>query len=126
MVMRGEECFAAELARVVDVLDDGPSNRESVEGACSAADFVEYDEAARGGVGKDVGGFEHLDHEGALAGGNIVLGADTGEYPVDDADGGLVGGDERADLGHERYESDLPQPAAFAGHVGSGEDDYLV
>ena len=40
-------------------------------------DFVEDDETAFGGVIEDVCGFQHLDHEGALATGQIIAGSDS-------------------------------------------------
>ena len=36
------------------------------------------------GVVKDAGGFDYLQHEGALAGGLVVYGADAGEDPIGD------------------------------------------
>ncbi len=124
--MGGEEGLAAELSRIVEILHDGAGDRQPVECARSTADLVEHDEASRRCVGEDVGGFEHLHHERALAGRDVVLGADAREDAVDDANAGLVGGNERSDLGHERDEGDLAQPAALARHVGAGEDHDLV
>ena len=72
VVVRGEEGLRAGL--VVQVLDDGPRERMAVEGAHAAADFVEDDEAARGGVVEDVGRRAHLDHGRGSAARQVVAG----------------------------------------------------
>ena len=64
VVVRGEE--RAALWLVVQKFGDAPCDAEAVERARAASDFIEDDEAARGGVVADVSGFIHLDHEGAL------------------------------------------------------------
>ena len=75
-----------------------------------------------GGVVEDVGGLGHFDHEGGLAAGEVVGGADAGEDAVDEADGGGLGGDEGAGLGHQHEEGDLADVGGFAGHVGAGDE----
>ena len=121
VVVGGEE--GAGLDGVVEVFGDGPGDGEAVEGGGAAADFVEDDEGAVGGVVDDEGGLVHLDHEGGLALGEVVGGADPAEDAVDEADVGRLGGDEGADLGHEGDEGDLADVGRLAGHVGAGEDD---
>ncbi len=110
----------------MDVFHDRPGNGEAVIGAGAAPDLVEHDQAAWCRVGQDVGRFQHLDHERALTGRDIILCPDPGEDAIDDADAGLVGGNERADLGHQRDQCHLPQPRTLAGHVRAGQDDDLV
>ena len=90
MVVGGEQRAAADV--VVQVLDDGPGQREAVVGARPAADFVEDHQAARRGVVEDAGRLGHLDHERALAPGQFVAGPDAGEDPVGDADRGRAAG----------------------------------
>ena len=121
VVVGGEEGAAADV--LVEVFDDGPGEREAVVGAGAAADLVEDDEAARGGGVEDAGGLGHLDHERALAAGELVAGADAGEDAIGDADGGAAGRDEAAHLGHERQQRDLADVGAFAGHVGAGDEE---
>ena len=126
VVVGGEDGAGAQARVVVQVLDDGAGDGDAVVGAGAAADFVEDDEAAGGGLGEDGGELQHLDHEGAGAGGEVVVGADAGEDAVDDADGGAGGGDEAADLGHEDDQGDLAEVGGLAGHVGAGEDGDLA
>ena len=58
---------------------------------------------------QDRTGFADLDHEGGLAPRQIVTGADPGEQPIDHPDRGLFGGDERAELGQDDAQADLPE-----------------
>ena len=76
----------------VEVLDHGPGDGEAVVGAGAAADLVEDDEAAGGGVVEDVGGLVHLDHEGGVAACELVAGADAGEDAVDEAEAAVRAG----------------------------------
>ncbi len=110
----------------MDVFDDRPGDGDAVVGAGAAADLVEDEQAAVGGMVEDVGGLEHLDHEGGLPGVDLVLGADAGEDAVDNADAGRSGGDIAADLGHEDDEGDLAQVGALAAHVGAGDDAHAL
>ena len=126
VVVGGEDGAGAQARVVVQVLDHGAGDGDAVVGAGAAANFVEHDEAAGGGLGEDGGEFQHLDHEGAGAGGEVVVRADAGEDAVDDADGGAGGGDEAADLGHENDQGDLAQVGGLARHVGAGEDGDLA
>ena len=100
VVVGGEEGAAADV--VVEVFDDGPGERDAVVGAGAAADFVEDHQAARRGGVEDVRGLDHFDHERALAAAEFIAGADAGEDAIDEAEDGFAGGDEAADLGHER------------------------
>ena len=45
-------------------------------------DFVKDDEGLGGCMVEDIRALHHLDHEGALAQRQLILRADTGEYPV--------------------------------------------
>lgn len=123
VVVGGEEAAAA--GGVEQVGDDGPGDGDAVGGAGAASDFIQEDEAVWGGVVEDVCGFGHFDHEGGLAFGEVVDGADAGEDGVDQADFGLGGWDEAADLGHEDAEGDLAHVGGFAGHVGAGNELQL-
>src|SRR5690606_5216483 len=59
---------------------------QAVVGGGAAADLVHQHQRLRGGVVEDVAGLGHLHHEGGLAAGQVVAGADAGEDAVDRAD----------------------------------------
>ena len=98
MVVRSKEGLRAPVGIVVQVLDDSPSDRDTIVGAGTTAQLVEEDEGAgREGI-EDAGGFLHLDHEGRFATGDIVRGSDTGEDTVGEPEMGSFCRDEGADL----------------------------
>ena len=86
VVVGGEERLRAAARVVVQVFDDGAGDGQAVVGAGAAPDLVQDDQAARRGVVQDVRRLDHLDHEGALAGGEVVLRADAGEDAVHQPD----------------------------------------
>ena len=124
VVVGGEEGLGAGAG--VDVLDDGPGQRQPVVGGGAAADFVEHDEAARRGGVQDNGRLGHLDHEGGAAAGQIVGGADAGEDAVDERQDGGIGGNKRTHLRQDGDQRGLPQIGGLAAHVGSGDDGDQV
>ncbi len=71
---------------------------------------------------EDVGGLGHLDHEGRLAAGEIVAGADAAEDFVDDADVRSFGGHIGAHLRQDGDERDLADEGRFAGHIRPGDE----
>ena len=124
VIVGGEEGLAAQFGDIVDVLDDRPGDGQTVVGAGAAADFVEDDKAAGSGVIEDVGRLEHLDHEGALAAGDVVLGADAGEDAIDQSDPGANRQGRSEPIWAIRtIRATCRSQRAFAGHVGTGEDD---
>src|SRR6266481_8873030 len=64
---------------VVEKFGDAPRDGEPVKGGCAAADLVENNQTAGGGVIDDVGSLIHLHHERRLAPREIIAGADAGE-----------------------------------------------
>src|SRR5439155_5697051 len=95
---RGEVRRDADLRApplLVERLDDGPGDGEPVEGRGTPPDLVEEHEAPRRDVVEDRGGLDHLDQERALAAGEVVLGADAREDPVDHADPRFARGQDR-------------------------------
>jgi len=122
--MRGEE--GAGSGVLLQMLNDGPSNGETVKSGGAAADFVEQDQARGRGVIKDSGNLGHFDEEGGAAAGEIVAGADAREDAVDDGQLGLARGNEAADLRHQHNERGLPQVGGLAAHVGAGDEQKLL
>ena len=94
--------------RVEDALADRPGDREAVDGAGAAPDFVHHHETLGGRRIEDEGCLVHLDEERALAASEIVLRAHAAIDFVDHPDLGVEGRHEGARLGHERDEGGLP------------------
>ncbi len=92
VVVGGKEGLGVQVAVVVDMLDDGPGDGYAVVGRGTAAELVEEYERAAAHVVEYRGGLVHLDHECRLAQRYVVRGAHAGEYLVDHADTGAVGG----------------------------------
>ena len=91
MVVSGEQRARAARGQR---FRDRPCEAEAVERAGASADFIENNQAARAGVMQDVRCLGHLDHEGRLAGVDLVGAADAGEDRVEDADARAGGGHE--------------------------------
>ena len=76
---------------------------------------------------QNLGGFEHLDHEGRLVGEEVVGGADAAEDPIDEADLSIVRRDIRTCLSEDGDEGVLAQEGALAAHVWTrDEEDALI
>ncbi len=106
---------------VEQVFGDGLGDGHAVEGARATADLVEHDQAPRRGRTQDGRRFDHLDHEGAAAGGYVVVGADAREDAIDDADACRGGGHEASDLRQQHDQRHLPQVGTLARHVRTGQ-----
>ena len=100
MVVRGEERLRAAARVVVQILHDGAGDGQPVIGAGATPDLVQDHQAARRRVMQDVRRLDHLDHERALPGGEVVLRADAREDAVHQPDARRLRRDERADLRH--------------------------
>ena len=111
---------------MVQMLDDAPGQAQSVEGAGAAADLIEDDQTASGGVVKDVGRLAHLHHEGALAAGQVIAGTDPREDPIAQVDARRGHGQIRTGVGEHGQQGDLSDVSALAGHVGAGDEGDLV
>ena len=79
-VVRREQRESADLAR--DVGRTRPGERQSIEGARAAADFVHQNEAPLGCVVQDIRRLGHLQHERRATARQIVRGADAREDPI--------------------------------------------
>ena len=124
MVVRRKQRQGVDVLQAV--FDDGPGDGHAVEGTRTAADFIEDEQAAAGGVFQDVRHFLHFHHERTLAGEDVVAGTDTGKDTVHRADGPFLGGNEGACLGHEDQHGDLAHIRRLAGHVGAGDDQNFM
>src|SRR5258708_1595018 len=78
----GEERLAAEPGSIMDVLDHSLSDADAVVGAGAATDLIDDQQAPVGGVIQDIGGLDHLHHEGRDAAGDGAVGADAGDERV--------------------------------------------
>src|SRR6266853_6859498 len=122
--MSGEKGACASV--LLQVFDDGPSDREAVEGGGAAADLVEQDEAGGSGVGEDAGDFAHFDQESGAAAGEIIAGADPGEDAIGERKFCLARRNKRTHLRHENDQRGLPEIGGFAAHVGAGDEEKLL
>ena len=124
LVEMGREEHLRSRGAIVQLLDDRPRDGQPVERGGPAADLVEQHEAARREVVEDRRRFDHLHEERRLAAGEVVLGADAREDPVDQADRRRARRHERAHLGQHHDVADLAQVDRLAGHVGTGQDHH--
>lgn len=120
LVVGDEEGEAAGVAD--DVVEDGVGDGGAVVSAGAAAELVEQDEGARGGGAQDGGRLADLDHEGGLAGEEIVAGAHAGVDGVREGQAQRVGGHEGADLGQEDEQGQGTDKGRLAAHVGTGHE----
>src|SRR5579883_256455 len=107
---------------LVDVLDDGPGQRQPIVSSSAAPDFVQDYQAARSRGIQNDGGLGHLHHKRRTAARQVVRGADTGEHAIDDRKSRRAGRDERADLGQNHDHCSLAQVGRFATHVRARDD----
>ena len=101
VIVRGEQSHRASLGMVMQKLDHAPGDGQAVIRAGAAPDFVQDDQAARRAMVQDVGGLDHLNHEGALPGGQFVLCADAREDAIHRGQTGRLRRHVAADLRHE-------------------------
>ena len=127
VVVRGKDAARPEAMgwRGGQMLRHGPSNREAIEGGRAAANFIEQHQRALTGVLKDVRRFGHLHHEGGLATGEIIHGANAGEDSIGQTDGGTLSGNPAAHLRHQLQHPALTQITALAAGVGAGEHHQI-
>ena len=113
--MRGEQRPAPVAP--VQVLDRGPSDRETVEGGRSPAHFIEDDERPGTRLIEDGSRLHHLDHEGRPAPGQVVRGAHAAEQSVDHTDLGGLGRHVASSLRQHDDQGILAKKGALARHV---------
>src|SRR5215467_7914805 len=94
-----EEC-ARSCCRV-EVLDDGSRYRQAIVGTCSPTNLIQDDQAVSRRVMQDRRRLLHLDHEGAFARRDIILGPDPGKDAVHQSNMRAPCWYEAADLGQQ-------------------------
>src|SRR5204862_2592743 len=100
-----------------DITRHRPGERQAVEGAGAAADLIEQDETARGGVVEDVGRLGHLHHEGGAPAGKIVRRSDAGEDPIDGPAHCTLRGKVAAAVRKQYEEDGLAQVGRIIAHL---------
>ena len=123
--MRGEQRLAAQTGVVVQMLNHGVGDGQPVISAGAAPDFVQYQQRPMTGLVENGGGFHHFHHKSGLPGSQVVLQADAGKDTVHQADLGMVGGHETANLRQQHNQRHLPDVSGFAGHIGAGNQHNL-
>src|SRR2546430_2297403 len=76
VIMRGEQGLRAMVRRVVQVLGDGPGDRQAVERRRAAANFIKQHERTRRRAVKNRRSLSHLNHERRTSAREIVRGPD--------------------------------------------------
>ncbi|KAH8715644.1 hypothetical protein HC256_004445 [Beauveria bassiana] len=120
LIVGDEECEAASFSN--NVVQDRVGNGGAVVGACAPAKLVEDNEAAGGSGAEDTGRLGDLDHEGGLAGEEIIASAGAGVDGVAEGHFEGVGGDKGADLGEEDEKGKGAYKGRLAAHVGAGNE----
>ena len=108
----------------MQIFNRRPSQRQAVEGRCSATDFVQYNERARACTGQDRGGFHHFNHEGRASPRQIISRPDPRIDPIHNADIGFGGRHKTAHLGDDGEQRILPQKGRFTRHIRAGEQAH--
>src|SRR5947207_409177 len=83
---------------VVQMLDNRPGEAQAIERAGATTDFVQHDQASRGGIVENIGRLAHFYHERGLPARQIITGPDASEYTVDQVNPGLCCWDKRAGM----------------------------
>src|ERR1700682_4928412 len=126
VVMGREERQRAQLRRVMKVLEDRLRDAHPVVSARAAADLVEDKQAAGRRVGEDVGGLDHLDHEGRQPSGQLIVRADAGEDPVTETDDGAGRWNEAPHLRQQHDDAGLAQVGRLSGYVRPAQQNNLL
>ena len=125
-VVMGGEKRLGPLARLMQVLGNGPRDGNAVVGTRAAAYLVQNDQAALRDIVQDVGRLIHLDHEGRFARGQVVRRPHPGEDPVDHPETCAARRHITAHLRHQADQGRLTQQSGLTGHVRSGDHHDLL
>ncbi|MNG01285.1 hypothetical protein D3C84_842570 [compost metagenome] len=101
-----------------------PGQRQAIEGAGAAPDFVHQHQAALGGVVQNVRGFAHFHHEGRAPAGQVIAGTDPGEDAVDERQFATGRRHEAADMRQQHNQSGLTHVGGFTAHVRAGDHQH--
>ena len=99
-----------------------PRQRQAVEGAGAAADFIDQHQTLRARAAQDMRHLGHLHHESRPSAGQVIRGADAGEDAVHRADARGLGRHEAAGVRQQHDACDLPHISALAAHVRAGDE----
>src|SRR5205814_5838882 len=121
-VVRGEQREGTHARG--DVARHRQGERQPVEGTGAAADLIEENETARGGVVQVVGGPGHLHHEGGAPAGEIIRRSDAREDAIDRPEHGALRGHVAAHVREQRDERRLAHILRRPANVRSGDDDH--
>jgi hypothetical protein len=83
----GKECSALDV--VVEVLEDSPSEGETIEGRSATTDLIHHNERTRSRVVEDIGGLDHFHHEGGSVILEVIRCSYSTKHPVDDPHSGI-------------------------------------
>jgi len=126
VVVGGKEGLGPQTALVGAVFQHAAGDGHTIVSRSTAANLVQNEQGAAGGVLQKPRHLGHLHHKGGLARGQVVAGPDAGKHPVHDTDAGASGGDKGADLGHEDDKGHLSHIGGLTGHVGAGDDGAQI
>ena len=124
VVVGGEKRAGAGV--FLKMLDDGPSDAETVEGGGATADFVEEDKACGRGVIEDAGDLRHFNEKRGTAAREIIAGADARKDAVGDRKFGLACGNKRTHLREKDDERGLAKIGGLAAHVRARDKEKLL
>ena len=83
----------------MQILDDGPGDRNTVIGRGAPAKLVKQDKRMGSHIVQDVGSLYHLHHKRRFAEWNVVWGTHTSEYLIHQTYSRALCGDETSHLG---------------------------
>ena len=78
---------------IMQRFNDGPGNGKPVKRTRSTTDFVQKNQTVGSRIAKDVGSFDHFDHEGAETAAQPIAGPYTGKNAVHNANASTFGRD---------------------------------
>ena len=124
MIVGGKQ--TAAFVDFMQVFNNRPSNGKPVKGCRATPDFIKNHQRPVGGLIKDRCGFNHFNHEGRSATGQIISRTHTRKQPVNHPDMGLGGRNKGTDLGQYRNQGILAQEGRFTGHVRTGNQPQAL
>ena len=93
VIMGGKQCFCAQLRVIVDIFNDCPGDGDSIVCTGAAADFIQDEQAAGGGMVENVCHLDHLHHKCGLPGMDFILCADPSKNAINQSEFSRAGRD---------------------------------